>query len=1009
MRTQRTIRILTALVLSVVTFGLYTLVVPPEVVLAAPNEVNGTVFLDYNDDGQRGASDPGVAGVTVTAYDNSDAVIATTVTLADGAYTLAVPDGTEVRIEFTNFPTDLFSGAVGTNSDTSVVFVTSPADNVDLGLASPADYCQSDPYLASPCYFNGDPLLPGSDAGAADVLRSFPYTASGQNPSLQTPLANGAEIGPTWGLAYQRATSTLFASALMKRHAGFGPLGTGGIYSVVIDPATGQAVSGPTSFLNLNAIGIPTGANPHSGLPAVDTTPNTDPLAWDAVGKTSIGDMDMSGDDERLWLTDLYNQTLYSVNVGIPAVAPTSPASVVGYSIVSAMQSVGGQAASCAASDVRPWAVSVHAGYVYVGVVCSAQSYAVPSDSVNAVAALRAYILRRPDNTSGAGFELVYDFNLDYPRGYASVDQTIPAQWRPWIGTMTTLCHYDDTVTPPVCNLAYDKQIIYPQPILSDIVFDTDGSIIVGLMDRLGHQTGTNNYATSDPWGTPTLYRDHDYPAFVTFQGSYPTTRTFEGVAPGDLLRICVSGGAYSLENNASCGGITTAGQNTNQGPGGGEYYYQDNYTDIHTEIAVGGLILLPGSGEVGSSVFDPFAIHSGGVVWFNNQTGARNRGFEILPEDSTAATFGKAAGLGDIEAFCYQAPIEIGNRVWHDSNTNGIQDAGELPLANVTLELYQGNTLIATAVTDSDGNYIFSSAPGTSTTSLQYNLNLLPNTQYEIRIPFAEGPSQQAALAGLYLTSANVNSGSNSDSRDSDGLLVGVFAIDTLTTGVVGDNNHTYDFGFSDTPPTVPPVTPPGGGGGGNGGGGGAGGIIPVTSLGVGFPPGRITDLSSLPFTRYNALNDVILDVPALKLKLPVVGIPMKNNTWDVNWLLNQAGWLEGSAFPGFSGNSVLVSHVTLSYGQPGPFANLHKLKTGDKIFIHAFGKLYIYEVKSSNEIEESNSFVLQHEDKPWLTLITCADYDEQAGKYLKRLVVKAALVQVQSEPWWAYWLGPR
>ncbi len=91
----------------------------------------------------------------------------------------------------------------------------------------------------------------------------------------------------------------------MKRHAGFGPLGTGGVYAVEIDPVTGQAVSGPTSFLNLNALGIPTGVDPHSGLPTGGTIPSTDPNSWDAVGKISIGDLDMSGDDTRLWITNL--------------------------------------------------------------------------------------------------------------------------------------------------------------------------------------------------------------------------------------------------------------------------------------------------------------------------------------------------------------------------------------------------------------------------------------------------------------------------------------------------------------------------------------------------------------------------------------------------------------------------------------------------------------------------------------------------------------------------------
>jgi len=184
-----------------------------------------------------------------------------------------------------------------------------------------------------------------------------------------------------------------------------------------------------------------------------------------------------------------------------------------------------------------------------------------------------------------------------------------------------------------------------------------------------------------------------------------------------------------------------------------------------------------------------------------------------------------------------------------------------------------------------------------------------------------------------------------------------------------------------------------PGDGGGPSGPGGGGQALIPIT----GFAPGRDTDLSGLPITRYNALNDVTLEIPILRLKLPIVGVPMKNKTWDVNWLLNQAGWLEGSAFPGYSGNSVLTSHVTLPYGQPGPFADLQKLKLGDKVFVHAFGDLYIYEIKSFSERYATDPAILQPESKSWLTLVTCADYDEQAGTYRKRLVFKAALLQVQ------------
>ena len=276
-----------------------------------------------------------------------------------------------------------------------------------MGLVRPEDYCQDDPYLASPCYFNGDPLLAGSGSGAANVLRSIPIYCSGSKSGIAEPPGNRRADWPDLGVGLPAQQPDVVDRSANEAPCRIWPLGTGGIYSLEINPANGQVVSGPTSFLDLNTL-IPTEdiivGDPHSGLPAASGTPNTDPNSWDWVGKMSIGDMDMSGDDERLWVMNLFDQTLYSLNVGIPAAAP--PTSVVGYSIVAAMGSarVGDiDAASCvAANDVRPWAVEVHEGYVYVGVVCSAQSYSVPSQSVQAVDAMRAYILRRPDNDNPA-------------------------------------------------------------------------------------------------------------------------------------------------------------------------------------------------------------------------------------------------------------------------------------------------------------------------------------------------------------------------------------------------------------------------------------------------------------------------------------------------------------------------------------------------------------------------------------------------------------------------------
>ena len=49
-----------------------------------------------------------------------------------------------------------------------------------------------------------------------------------------------------------------------------------------------------------------------------------------------------------------------------------------------------------------------------------------------------------------------------------------------------------------------------------------------------------------------------------------------------------------------------------------------------------------------------------------------------------------------------------IGNFVWKDTNANGIQDAGEPGLSGVTVQLKNGNTVIATTTTNASGQYQF-------------------------------------------------------------------------------------------------------------------------------------------------------------------------------------------------------------------------------------------------------------------------------------------------------------
>ena len=168
---------------------------------------------------------------------------------------------------------------------------------------------------------------------------------------------------------------------------------------------------------------------------------------------------------------------------------------------------------------------------------------------------------------------------------------------------------------------------------------------------------------------------------------------------------------------------------------------------------------------------------------------------------------------------------------------------------------------------------------------------------------------------------------------------------------------------------------------------------LIPVT----GFKANVVTDLSNVPSENYTATGDVVLVIPSLGVNIPVVGVPKKDGTWNVAWLADQAGWLEGSAFPSWNGNSVLTGHVYLSNGLPGPFVNVNKLKFGDKVVVYAFGQKFTFDVQTNEIVNPSDRSVMKHEEKPWLTLVTCKDYDEKTDTYKSRVVVRAVLVDVR------------
>ena len=180
-----------------------------------------------------------------------------------------------------------------------------------------------------------------------------------------------------------------------------------------------------------------------------------------------------------------------------------------------------------------------------------------------------------------------------------------------------------------------------------------------------------------------------------------------------------------------------------------------------------------------------------------------------------------------------------------------------------------------------------------------------------------------------------------------------------------------------------------------------------------TGFAPGVVTALEDQrPETMYFDLaiaganvgrtyrevhSTFALEIPTLNLEMPIVGVPLTGDGWDVTWLGDQAGYLEGTAYPTWAGNTAFTAHVWDANNQPGPFVDLHTLKHGDEIIIHAWGQRYVYQVRALTEVRPDDLSALPHSEYDVLTLITCQGFDESSGEYGWRLAVRAVLTTIK------------
>ncbi|MEX3099372.1 MULTISPECIES: SdrD B-like domain-containing protein [unclassified Streptomyces] len=724
---------------------------------AGDGTVTVRVVTEVNADGAYdSALEPGMAGVTVTLTDDAGQKLTAT-TDADGLATFTPASsaltGGKYRIEVRNPDTATYQPAIaglGTGADvirsnTGFVDVSGGANaTYTTGFWDPDVYYPETPTLVTAGLAKGD-------ATGMQGLVQFDGNLTKTPPGgAVTQLTDNTAQQAVFGIGTDRS-GNVFMGTSVKRHTEYGPAGP--VNAIYRYNSTSKAV---TTFTTL-----PGALTPH------DSANNYlhDDAVYSKVGREGLGDVDVSGDGKTLYAVNLNDSKLYTVPItgtgdGVTAGTPAS------YAIPKPASCVG---------DWHPYGIGVRGKRVLVGGVCGAESTVTPMLAWGDPSQLSAHV----SEFKGGSFSELTSYALNFDRGCAyrfvgaagyrcddttTVGQRMSADWEAW----------NERVPAPEEHTFVSA----PQPMLSNIEIADNGDLIMAFRDRFGDMQGSRTYSFGS------------------------TTTQVAAVAAGDVLRACLSGSTYTLENNASCGSFTGANPNNQQGPGNGEFY--DDTTVLsdahHDQITEGGTALQPYRKKLWTTAFDPWtnqAYEQGVREWVADGSAPTTRkraddsgtiiGNQLIKSTwaDGANLFGKGNGLADLELISTPPPVQIGNRVWYDVDGDGIQDPSEAPIPGVVVTLTAPDGTKLTATTDANGEYYIGTPQG-----------LAPNTTYDVT--FDPSGADTSGLPGtpaakdLQFTKANAGSDTHINSKpDSTGRT-------TVAVGDPGYTNHDVDAGLT-------------------------------------------------------------------------------------------------------------------------------------------------------------------------------------------------------------------
>jgi hypothetical protein len=764
-----------------------TSVIGPEQSACNPTSgcIGGFTFSDLDSNGTNNTADLGIAGVRVNIYDCNNTLVGTTFSDSNGDWQLCSLDNNETyRIEFvlSNSLSNNYSPShIGANNGSEVQF-SQPNNCVEFGLA-PRDPCVANSLLVTSCYnfggYNGQYKDNDAFVGVMTNKIDDPNTNATQNV---VHYANHEHIGTTFGLAVNKTTKKAYVAAYLKRHAGFGPGGTGAIYEIDLNN-----VNPTTVFADLNTIyGANTaGANTHDyseSSTCIDASGNmtnfacwfNDVDSWNKVGRTSLGDMEISDDESTLYVMNLEDRNIYQIDLQNPgAVQPTFP-----FPLNQATDPNVILKPRDPAYDMRPFGLKYHNGLLYVAAIDSEQS-------------------RDRDNICCSNSPaVVYVYSLNPATGAWTfvLQESIQKG-----GTIHKFFHWRDDFKD---NYRDNNQTM---PV--DIEFDGE-DIILGLRDVASDQYGSEAGKPIAGDGTLLVYESR----------------------AGDIIRFCYdsSSNSYNFESNGSCGGVTTSGAGLGVGwpeatTPRGSYYSGDYFNAAHQNTGLGGIWLSPSDNRVYSVVYDAMVVFDAGIKALDNTTGLTREVYVLVPDTRANGGFGKTAGLGDLEAACPILPLEIGNYVWHDTEENGLQDGCENGISDLTVQLYDRNgLLVGLDKTNSLGQYYFSKENVDTTgitvngsglaTANTYWSGMSYSSQYFIVFGNGQFTNGELTIGDDKYNITPMNNAGSRDNIDSDidgnnltsGSLGsrpnGLPFIDIITD-VTGSGIHKYDMGLITVP----------------------------------------------------------------------------------------------------------------------------------------------------------------------------------------------------------------